>query len=109
MASVKGPQFETLDVEMEPGSLKEVLCIFCSSWFRTSVSFIPCDSFDLSGINFFWKDDLGPSFFPLTGHPIFPTLLSYFIFNVYLFLRESVSGEGTEREGDTELKASSRL
>ena len=36
-----------------------------------------------------------------------------FFFNVYLFLREgerqSVSGEGTEKEGDTESEAGSRL
>ena len=33
------------------------------------------------------------------------------IFNVYLFLRErqSVSGGGAEREGDTESEAGSRL
>ena len=30
-------------------------------------------------------------------------------FNVYLFLRESVSREGAEREGDTESEAVSRL
>ena len=32
-------------------------------------------------------------------------------FNVYLFLRETqnASGEGTEREGDTESEAGSRL
>ena len=36
-----------------------------------------------------------------------------FVFNIYLFLRDkerqSMSGEGGEREGDTESKAGSRL
>ena len=33
----------------------------------------------------------------------------FFFFNVCLFLRESMSGGGAEREGDTESAAGSRL
>ena len=32
-----------------------------------------------------------------------------FIFNVYLFLRQSMNRGGAEREGDTEWEAGSRL
>ena len=42
-----------------------------------------------------------------------PLTFNFFFFNVYLFLREgerrSLSGGGTEREGDTESEAGSRL
>ena len=43
--------------------------------------------------------------------PVFLMVTSFkkIFFNIYLFLRESVSRGGAEREGDTESEAGSRL
>ena len=47
----------------------------------------------------------------LVSYVSFLVISFYFIFNVYLLLRErqSMSGGGAQREGDTESKEGSRL
>ena len=51
--------------------------------------------------------------FNVTGCIQFIFILFFIFFNVYSFLRDrerqSMSGEGAEREGDTESEAGSRL